>query len=916
MLINVSPHYLYWKDRLQPIGEKHRPYFLVFAPAGMDVEEARKKVADALRDDERVEEIGGVERYQSFWDQRVKREVFKVYTTKSYLVPEVSDDVFRLGLYTAEHDVPYHERALVDLAAAGDWVFDTQGDEQKMTVTAYDIEMTQYGRVREVPIDIIGYYQFDFSFRAQKDLDSEDFSFQFIDFPERVEGEVQQMVASDAEEEIDILLKMCDILQQSDIITGHNIIGFDNLQIYERIRSILKNAATLSDREAQRFRTFLDTYARRDQSYHFGTPQTTAIFYPASFDTLQAARKFYTLDSYSLSSTAEFLGVDIPGRLDLDPEALALDERTFQYNREDVREQAAIALYLLQQALPLAFTTGMPFELLLPSGATKMWDFMAMIRAAKHKKIVPATCRALSVASAVSTMGATKQEIAQAARSNADKEVLRVAKYGEEMPDWVEYPFLLYDQRTKGIAYHFPGGMTIKPDRDANSHFVPWYHVVVADVGAMYPTILKAVNAGADTVRLARKDEEADDWVWLKKVPDRFLHLDVKTREATEDFVDKGLMIGIKIAPQPGLVNLAMTGILNVINKTKSDMKQAVGEEKHRLAMMYQSLKGARNAGTHGILSAPRVSCRQFNLWGAALITTKGQQILSDTLRILNGRGARVVYGDTDGIYVATSRAASPQLATALGVDPPPESWIIQPQEALKAIQHCNHKWREELNYPEFELEPEEHEAMIFVKHKNYLIFDVADGQVEMTTKGNNFKGSDKPDIARMVLKDIMVDVLRENASWQSEEEARRNIKTSIKKITADTVANLDIERFDLDAFTLVQSVAPPGRYKPNPNGSDSVYCQRAKALEKLVGRITARRKFRFVITKQPLPGIPNPTKSGVKPIHYMYPVELLQSRRQIDLEWYTDMIINFVKGAFGLPDLDLKEQYGLDTWM
>jgi len=417
-------------------------------------------------------------------------------------------------------------------------------------------------------------------------------------------------------------------------------------------------------------------------------------------------------------------------------------------------------------------------------------------------------------------------------------------------------------------------------------------------------------------VRLARKGEEPDDWVWLKKVPDRFLQLDLQTREATDDFVDKGLMIGVKIAPLPGLVNLAMTGILNVINKTKSEMKRASGEEQHRLAMMYQSLKGARNAGTHGILSAPRVSCRQFNLWGAALITTKGQQILSDTLHILNDRGARVVYGDTDGIYVATSRSASPRLARVLGIDPPAQRWIIQPEEALKTIQYCNRKWREELNYPEFELEPEEHEAMIFVKHKNYLIFDVEDDRVEMTTKGNNFKGSDKPDIARMVLRDIMVDVLRENASWQSEEEARRNIKTSIKKITAEKVASLDIESFDLDAFTLVQSVAPPGRYKPNPNGSDSVYCQRARALEKLVGRINARRKFRFVITKQPLPGIPNPTKSGVKPIHYMYPVELLQSRHQMDLDWYTDMIKNFVRGAFGLPDLDLKEQYGLDRWM
>lgn len=916
MLINVSPHYLYWKDKLQPIHEKHRPYFLAFAPSSMDIKAARKMVVDTFEHDERVVDIGLPEQYQSFLDDHVTRDVFKVYTNKSYMVPEVSDDIFRLGLYTAEHDVPYHERALIDLAAADDWVFDTKGKVHKMRVTAYDIEMTQFGEVREVPIDIIGYHQFEFSFRAQHDLDTEDFSFQFIDFPEEITGEVKQLVANNVEEEIDMLLKMCSIVQQSDIITGHNIIGFDNLQIVDRIQSILKNAASLSDDDAKCFRSFLETYARRDQSYHFGSPQTVAIFYPASFDTYQAARKFYTLNSYTLSSTADFLGVGIPDRLELEPEEMALDERTFRYNREDVTEQASIAMYLLQQALPLAFTTGMPFEVLLDSGATKMWDFMAMIRASKHKKIMPATCRAHGVAAQVGSLGKTKEEIAQSARSTASKEVLRVAKYGEEMPDWVEYPFLIYDQRSKGIAYHFPGGMTIKPDQDADSHFIPWFHVVVADVGAMYPTILKAVNAGADTVRLARADEKPDEWVWLKKVPEPFMQLDVQTREPTESFIDKGVMVGIKISPRSGLVNLAMTSILNVINKTKAEMKSASGEEQRRLAMMYQSLKGARNAGTHGILSAPRVSCRQFNLWGAALITTKGQQILADTLNILNNRGARVVYGDTDGIYVATSRSASVKLAEALNIEPPAKSWIIKPEEALKTIQYCNDKWRTELNYPDFELESEEHEAMIFVKHKNYLIFDVENDTVQMVTKGNNFKGSDKPDIARVVLADIMVDALRENVAWDSEEKMRRDIKTSIKKITAQKIANLDIESFDLDGFILVQSVQPPGHYKSNPNGSPSVYSQRAEALQELVGPITGRRKFKFVITKKPLPGILNPTKSGVKPIQYMYPVDLLQSRQQIDMEWYIDMIKNFVKGAFGLPNLDLKEQFGLDEWM
>jgi len=93
-----------------------------------------------------------------------------------------------------------------------------------------------------------------------------------------------------------------------------------------------------------------------------------------------------------------------------------------------------------------------------------------------------------------------------------------------------------------------------------------------------------------------------------------------------------------------------MTGIMSMIAKIKKELKEVekIGNksELKRLKMIYQSLKGARNAGTHGILSAPNVSGRQFNLWGAAAITTKGQIILDDTLRYLEKRNIRVVYGD------------------------------------------------------------------------------------------------------------------------------------------------------------------------------------------------------------------------------------------------------------------------------
>ncbi|MBC7081224.1 MAG: DNA polymerase elongation subunit (family B) [Thermoplasmatales archaeon] len=912
MLINVSPSWIYWQGKIQKVSELHTPYFLLLFPDNANVEEERKRLVEAIQGDEKIKGMGEIEEYNSFWDFEKKRKVMKVYVNHPSQVPEVSDKLFNLGFYTGEHDIPYHERVLTDLASQGIWIFDTKGKERKIDVTVYDIEITKYGQ-RDAPIDIIGYSNLNISFVSNSNLQNEEFFFQITDMPEN-EEKIEQLIANDENEEIKNLLKFCNIASKSDIIAGHNILGFDNLQIESRIKNLLQKSSILSDDEIKDFKNFVDKYTRRDQSFHFGVATDTTIFYPSSFDTYLASRKFYSLEDFSLEGVANFLGVGIKDRIIVSLEEMTLDEKTIKYNEQDVIEEVRIFLSLVQQGLPLAFTTGMPFELLFSAGAVKMWDYMAMIRASYHKKIMPPICRVYDIAKKISSYGSTKKEIAEKVRKEgANKDIMRVVKYGEEMPDWVEYPFLICGENNE-IAYHFPGGMTIKPDRDAKSHFIPWFKVIVADVGAMYPTILRALNAGADTVALA--DGEPDEWVWLKKVPEKFISNRKAIKEGGEEFVDRGFLIGVKISKNPGVINLAMRGMMDFIRRIKKEMKEKEGKEKKRLQMMYQSLKAARNAGTHGILSAPMVACRQFNLWGAALITTKGQEILYDTLRTLTQRNARVVYGDTDGIYVACSRSASEKLRKALDCENGKEDWILHPSKVYEIIEECNRKWREKLKYEEFELEAEEYEAMIFVKHKNYLIFDVENEKVKMITKGNNFKGSDKPDIARVILEDIMINVIKENLSWIDEEAARENVKNSIKNVTVEKIKSLNIENFDISAFTLVQSVQPHKRYKPNLNGTLSVYGERSAALEKLIGKINARRKFRFVITKKPLPGIRKPTKSGLKPIHYMYPLELLKDRNEIDMEWYREMIKNFVEGAFGLPNIDFKNQSGLDKWM
>ena len=1842
MLIGISPDYLYLHEK-QPknISELHRPYFLVFCPKQRNIETARNEIINKWKENRstdeifsKIEDIGEIQDYNSFWDFESKKKVFKVYTKKSYFVPELSDYLFfNHNLYTAEHDIPYQQRALVDLASSDKfWLFDTNSKKKSLKVLVYDIETSEYGQGNEnIPIDIIGYSDFDIVFESSKNLENEEFSFETIDCPSDWENvDIKQLVSRNVNEEIDNLSNFCDTILKYDIISGHNIIGFDNFQIYNRINWILKSRQEqLSSSEKKIFQTIISKYSRPDKSFYFGIHSEAVQFYPCSFDTYLGVRKFYSfLDDYSLKSVAPFLGINLKDRIYLTPGQIKIDERTLKYNKQDVQEQIGVTLNLIQQALPLSFTTCMPFDMLLSSGAVSMWDHMSLIRGAMHKKIMPPICRVLSISQTLlrDFKGCnTKEDIIKTAKDKKQqlsKDFVRVIKYGDEMPDWMEYPYVIYNVNAKDaddeLNYHMPGGMTIKPDKEAFSHFIPWFYVIVADVGAMYPTILKAMNVGADTVRLAKKNEEVDDWIWLKKIPKELLtNKDVKYREITKEdsFADEGIMLGVKIDKKPGVVNCAMTGIMHMIAKTKKELQKAkkTGNklEIERLKMMYQSVKGARNAGsvdysqriiiakpdgkihnikigefvddainkygwhkeiingtefeiadikenwnafsvsingktqikrikqairhkwknklikittksgytvvtpnhsvftlkngkivdlpaseinqntllvharkipqiekklkinllkevksdgyyafidrenlnllngfkeklisfneksnrsdsylkidfnknrnldvpdnflkyisigsngkkasripavinvderlaeligyyisegytskkfvrgkpqfyitfsnasekmhkrikklskeilnldvytlnrirdtgvivstlhpkilnylfedilecgvnsknkkvphqilsssesvkntffkaymdgdgnykkempssvplgryttnsrylnedlitlqkqfgamtntyirkndgtyntrmvgffkgerqyledcyaippkniefvkpssdyvydisvednenfidanggillhnTHGILAAPAVSGRQFNLWGATEITTKGQAILADTLNYLKKKNIRVVYGDsvdsetdiiikgnnlikitnikdlfekqsshiykkenheykklkdieclsvnnngicewkkanfikrhpykndiikvktqrgmisvtknhslytisknikeiyckqlnckdtnivhisnfnekgkkiiinalnplvefnnelnivfniplknstknllkyyqhrknykgkvtlnkkyiriklidaihlykrgiiknkylkncfissyngkgkipviyklgegfakilgayaaegsiyirtrrkgttkegahifvcghnlrnlkklksilikifnknfticsagfdkngenfriqgnsstayifkyvtdcgqgsskkkvspyilsstkniqkafldeyvrgdgyyetkyrikpllgiqtkslklveglsllglniklgypsiryrkeksayhlrfvqynlnsieyksitglipqkieftkphdgyvydisveknnnfvcanglipahnTDGIYLGCSNSIGnvPDFSNSLGlnISKDEKNWLTKPEDALFAIDECDKKWQKDLNYPDFELEPEIHDCMIFVKHKNYLIFDSKDGKIEMVTKGNNFKGSDKADIARIALNDIMMEVLKENHTWVDEEEARKAVKNSIINKTKEIVSKIDLTKVDINDLTLVQSVQPAKRYKPIQNGV-SVFSKRASALENLLGHsIKSRIKLKFVVTKKPLPGITNPSKSGVKPIDYMYPIDFLKNRDEIDLEWYKKMIENYIQGAFGLSDISATEQTGLDSWM
>lgn len=953
LLLGISQENLYFKNQnIEAISSIHNPYFLAFAPSKNETSTQRKKIIDIWKENTNetspfsyITKIGEIESYQSFWTKNKTYDVFKVYTSESYRVPDVSDHLFfHYGVYTAEHDIPYQQRSLVDIAASGKtWLFDSSGKDETLKILVYDIELSDFipGKL-DSPIDIIGYADASVTFRSKKYLDSEQFEFDITDITQNiVEKDVHQLTSPSIEDEIKNLYTFCKLVKEYDIISGHNIEGFDNSQVYGRIKYILKQyRSQLSNDEKEVLETFLSKYSRVDRSFHFGVGSEVVQIYPCGFDTYLAARKFYPfLESHSLKAVAPFLGVGIDDRLILSPSEIKIDEKTLRYNRQDIIEQMGVTLHLLQLSLPLSFTTCMPFEMLLSAGAVQMWDHMALLRGAVHKKIIPPICRVNSIAPVLlkdfKTCN-TKEEISSTAKKRREqlpKDFTRVVKYGVEMPDWMLYPYVIYNIHATSVDerlnYHMPGGMTIKPDKEALSHYIPWYHVVVADVGAMYPTILKALNIGADTVHLCKKDETPTMWAWMKKLPREFFDKhDILWRPVSKEedkFADRGFMIGIHVDQEPGVVNQAMTGIMSMISVIKNELKEAKKsdnkDEIDRLKMMYQSMKGARNAGTHGILAAPNVSGRQFNLWGAAAITTKGQVILAETLEFLKKQGIRVVYGDTDGLYLGCSKSVFniPKFADTMNLkdENKADNWLTPPEKAIDAIEKSNVKWQKDLNYSDFELEPENHDAMIFVKHKNYLIFDEKNNNIVMQTKGNNFKGSDKANIARKALYEIMVGVLSEIPTWDNEDDARSMVQESIQKHTQRVVSDLDFSKVDLADLTLLQSVKPSHRYKRNQDGSLSTFGRRAEALEKVIGeKIKSNRKFRFVITKKPLPGIAKPSKSGVKPIDFMYPVDFLKNIEDIDLNWYQNMIENYIKGAFGLSKMQKTEQTGLDAWM
>ncbi|MHB8153843.1 MAG: 3'-5' exonuclease family protein, partial [Bacillati bacterium] len=453
-----------------------------------------------------------------------------------------------------------------------------------------------------------------------------------------------------------ILLPFVNHLESSDIIIGHNILEYDNIEIAEKLK------------QYQIFNDYLKTYAYQHKGFFRGRiAEKMMTFYPMSFDTLLAARFLWKDESdvgYGLKNLAIKFKIARDGRV---------YERHFggfgnwdnsnplclEYNADDIRDTFGIFKLQAKAILVNMLISGESFEDVISGSNGRMADQMSLIRSYNEEINAPMINPMKAAKGLFNHFNGelkTKKEIFEFFRTHTkcddscleqedrsqlisdeydddetisifteadwkiQENILRLVKYGEEMPDWVEYYPFLCGKFTYGgkkyIGYVSTGGKTVPPTEP----MVPLHDVWKGDVAAQYPSILEAKNITANTVKLSRKGDPVDGWCWFRAINHKELLNMFEWRPASDfAFSDgEGYFIGYYVRNKVGYITRALRGIITAVGKYK---KMKGWEDAYQKA-----LKPMRNAMTHGVLLSLDSTCQQFNLAGCA-IPTLGQEI-------------------------------------------------------------------------------------------------------------------------------------------------------------------------------------------------------------------------------------------------------------------------------------------------
>jgi DNA polymerase elongation subunit (family B) len=959
-LLDVSYDKLYFAGGIEmPLKEVHDPYFLVIAKPGDNVRRMAGRIPGLFPEgrDNPVLHMGGVTRMKSYANPGEFVDAVPVYLKHPGLTEQASHRVFFSGAgYTLSHDVPYRQRVLADLGAEGVcWPMDTKGELATLKVVCYDLEATQYhklskqGRGAQAPIDMAGWATFTITYTSRVNLDLEN---QPPPDPSDVEAisqrtgfrvvslaadwrevPIHQRVATTETDEARMLAELARALMEADVVSGHNILGYDNRKMASRIQFLLGRRNALADVPDADWQALhrISERMREDQHFNQGKSEQVTILQPTSFDTLALSRLLYrNTDSHTLKDMAKLLGVIIPDRQYLTHEELDVnDARTQKYHQDDVREQLGVTIKLLPQAINQAVLTGLPFDKAFDTATTFLWDHMCLIRAAHQGKTFPTMYKPLRVGESVLRLGGGNRHklaeqvmaMGEQGSSGVGKDTIRLLKQGTEAPSWIDWADGIFqlgkpepkaeseddEEEDEGpqeaIGCHqvmqFIGGLAVKPqDPDVNSTWIPWYDVVTADVGAMYPSIFKAKNCNGDTVRLARPGETPTDYVEFREIGEGLKRIASK--------MDGLWRVPVVVLEEPGLANCAMGGILASTRLAKHLWVTEAAKPDHDKVLVkalndqYASVKPMRNSGTHGILSSAKTSSRQFAPLPGGLIPAIGQHIIQDILATLR-KLFRVVYADTDGVYLPTQRtiAFHEKISKAIGIAHDPVGLpTCDKKLVISTIEALSKRWQRRLNYADFTLEAEETPCMVFQAHKNYILLDFKNGKVDLKVKGNNFKGKDKAPVVLNTLKKTIESAILDVHMWSSEDEARNRLREALVHHAKRNTDDLDLNAIDVKELTIRTIIKDAGVYAKLGKNKDkeAPRARASRALASLLGQaMDGTVRYGLVVCKNGLPSIQEPKKTGDKPLDFMWPVESVK-REDLDMEWYRAMVTRYVK--------------------
>jgi hypothetical protein len=901
MILSYSHNNIFTEQGFKPT--EHKPYFLV---------EDNQEMVPHIKEIQDVVDVSAPFQMKSWVDWSGTKTVRRVYVTKPAVTPRVSTDVYELlGLETYEQSVPYKSRVYADMEANGNWPL--TGDWTTIHGLIYDIENIEEKDL----ISCIGLGEFDFRVRGAVDLQKEKFDFD-VELPTRLK--VTQLLCDDRRDHLDNIFRpFVKHVENAHMIIGHNVAAYDNPSVLDQIK------------EYAEFEKFIRTKTYEHEGFQRGRRDKRVVeFYPITFDTLTAARFIWRGESdigYGLKELARKFNTpvyecDASGYTIPDKPTKRIYQRDFlgfgnwsnenplclQYNNHDIQETFGLFNLQARAILINMFVSGLSFEDVVSGSNGRLADHLCLVRG-YNKEINPPMMHPFKVAKALqghfNGVLKTKKEMFdffrhhrcnwdclakfQVEEGDDEEEVyeendtpqrlydklVRVIKYGNEMPDYLTYyPFLCspYSKKEqkkdpKKRPYIAVGGLTIDPTEP----LFPVHNAMKGDTAAQYPTILKAKNIVSDSVKLSRKGDKIDGWCWFRHIYNKEILSLFEWRPATDfPYSDgEGYFIGYYNRGTEGLLNSALTGIIGTVGVYKK--KEGWNEAYQK------TLKPMRNALTHGVLLAGDATCEQYNIAGCAIPTT-GQEITYQMNNLLAEHDWKLLESDTDGTEF---RRLTPS-------ENPKDDIRIFDELITQVEKH----WSEKLKFPvAFDREHSDHK--LFIAHKNYITIEK--GKIKLT--GNTLHSREKPKVAVKAMEELMLRVLPNTNN-------KEDFLSSIHEVAAPIVNNVMKNATPKD-LVMISSVKSPDMTE------DAQYRERAEAIEELIGREIGSYavSLEYVVCDERLPGCTG-EKTLSRPIAYMWPIDLVESRNlHIDLAWYKKMIFSYIDTAFSLFDVSSAHQ-------